>query len=53
MNIKKKNILNIFHKFKLCIVWNWFMVSLFNGISTFVVYLMPKPFSLKNRSGTI
>ena len=28
-------------------------VSLFNGISTFVGYLMPKPFSLKNSSGTI
>ena len=30
----------------------WF-VSLFNGISTFVGYLMPKPFPLKNSSGTI
>ena len=28
------------------------LLSLFNGISTFVGYLMPKPFS-KNRSGTI
>ena len=28
-------------------------VSLFNGISTFVGYLMPKLFSLKNSSGTI
>ena len=28
-------------------------VSLFNGISTFVGYLMPKPFSKKNSSGTI
>ena len=28
-------------------------VSLFNGISTFVGYLMPKPFSEKNSSGTI
>ena len=26
---------------------------LFNGISTFVGYLMPKPFSKKNSSGTI
>ena len=25
----------------------------FNGISTFVGYLMPKPFSKKNSSGTI
>ena len=29
------------------------LVSLFNGISTFVCYLMPKPFSGKNSSGTI
>ena len=29
------------------------LVSLFNGISTFVCYLMPKPFSQKNSSGTI
>ena len=28
-------------------------VSLFNGISTFVGYLMPKPFSEKNSKGTI
>ena len=28
-------------------------VSLFNGISTFVGYLMPKPFSKKNSWGTI
>ena len=32
----------------------WFsLVSLFNGISTFVGYLMPKPLSQKNSSGTI
>ena len=29
------------------------LVSLFNGISTFVGYLMPKLFSLKNSSGFI
>ena len=29
------------------------VVSLFNGISTFVGYLMPNLFSLKNSSGTI
>ena len=29
------------------------LVSLFNGISTFLGYLMPKPFSKKNSSGTI
>ena len=29
------------------------LVSMFNGISTFIVYLMPKPFSLKNSSGMI
>ena len=29
------------------------LVSLFNGISTFVGYLMPKSFSWKNSSGTI
>ena len=29
------------------------LVSLFNGIPTFVGYLMPKPFSWKNSSGTI
>ena len=27
--------------------------GLFNGISTFVCYLMPKPFLKKNSSGTI
>ena len=32
----------------------WFgLVSLFNGISTFMGYLMPKLFSEKNSSGTI
>ena len=32
----------------------WFgLVSLFNGILTFVGHLMPKPFSKKNSSGTI
>ena len=29
------------------------LISLFNGILTFVGYLMPKPFSEKNSSGTI
>ena len=29
------------------------LVSLFNGISTLVGYLMTKPFSKKNSSGTI
>ena len=29
------------------------LVSLFNGISAFVGYLMPKPYSKKNSSGTI
>ena len=29
------------------------LVSLFNSISIFVGYLMPKPFSEKNSSGTI
>ena len=29
------------------------LVSLFNAISTFVGYLMPKPFSSKNSRGTI
>ena len=29
------------------------LVSLFNGKSTFVGYLMPKPSFLKNSSGTI
>ena len=29
------------------------LVSLFNGISTLVGYLMPKPFFEKNSSGTI
>ena len=41
---------------KIWIVSNikWFgMVSLFNGISTFAGYLMPKVFSEKNSSGTI
>ena len=36
--------------------YDWFqfgLVSLFNGISTVVGYLMPKPFSYKNSSGTI
>ena len=36
------------------IVIDWLsLVSLFNGISTVVGYLMPKPFSKKNSSGTI
>ena len=37
-------------KFWFGLVW---LVSLFNGISTFVGYLMPNPFSEKNSSGTI
>ena len=41
-----------------CSCWKqkmvWFgLVSLFNGISTFEGYLMPKPFSEKNSSSTI
>ena len=41
--------MNNFHEFK-----NLFgLVSLFNGISTFVGYLLPKPFSEKNGSDTI
>ena len=32
---------------------NSVLVSLFNSISTFILDLMPKPFSLKNNSGTI
>ena len=33
---------------------DWFgLISLFNGISTFVGYLMSKLFSKKNSSGTI
>ena len=33
---------------------DWFgSVSLFNGISSFASYLMPKPFSEKNIIGTI
>ena len=31
----------------------WFMVSLFNGISVFVIYLMPKPSLKKNSSNII
>ena len=30
-----------------------FLISLFNGISTFVRYLMPNPSQLKNHGGTI
>ena len=29
------------------------LISLFNDISTFVGYLMPKPFSKKDSSGTV
>ena len=32
---------------------SFFTLTLFNGTSTFVGYLMPKPFSKKNSSGTI
>ena len=34
-------------------IYIYSLVSLFNGISTFVGYLMPKPFSWKNSTGTI
>ena len=37
-------------------VYSWFdgfLVSVFNGISTFIDYSMLKLFSLKNSSGTI
>ena len=39
ISVSVKNYTNIF-------VYDWFLC--FNGISTFVGYLMPKPFSLKN-----
>ena len=40
--------------YQIKIIWFGFgSVSLFNGISTFVGYVMPKPFSEKNSSGTI
>ena len=35
------------------LAWWFGLVSLFNGISTFVGYLMPKVFSYKNSRGTI
>ena len=38
---------------KFLILWLIGLVSLFNGISSFVGYLMPKPFSYKNSSGTV
>ena len=34
-------------------IFRFGLVSLFNGISIFVGYLIPKPFSLKDSSGTI
>ena len=34
-------------------IYIYCLVSLFNGISTFVGYVIPKPFSKKNSSGTI
>ena len=38
----------------MCVCLVWFdLVSLFNGISTIVGYLMPKLFSKKNSSYTI
>ena len=50
----KKSINNVVkNKFRIERKMNKELVSLFNGISTFVGYLMPKPFSYKNRSGTI
>ena len=33
--------------------WSVYLVSLFNGISTFVGYIIPKPFTEKNRKVTI
>ena len=39
-------------EFKERLVW-FGLVSLFNSISTFVGYVMPKLFSKKNSSGTI
>ena len=44
--------LRIFHISDSWMVW-FGLVSLFNGISTVVGYLMPKPSFLKNSSGTI
>ena len=47
-----------YHLLRLCTTnvnnERWFSeVSLFNGLSTFVGYLIPKPFSQKNSRGTI
>ena len=38
---------------QLTLMWKTLKLSLFNGVSTFVGYLMPKLFSLKNSSHTI
>ena len=58
MSSNKKDKQNrLFNKNMLAMRWieifNLGLVSLFNGISTFVGYLMPKLFSSKNSSGTI
>ena len=50
---KVKTERKIFKKKRNQIKWLGFSVSLFNGISTFVSYLMPKPSLLKNNTGTI
>ena len=42
-----------YHNFLIQRIYIYGLVSLFNGISTFVGNLMPKLFSLKNSSGTI
>ena len=43
----------MFIPFSWVLVWKWFgLVSLFNGMSTFVGYLMPNPFLSKNGSSS-
>ena len=44
---------SIFLNNELCYLSVFSLFFLFNGISIFVGYLMPKPFSKKNSSGII
>ena len=44
LKIFKLNIFNVTVNFRFGLVW-FGLVSFFNGISTFVGHLMPKPFS--------
>ena len=53
MNIYVSEYIYIYIYVNICVSTYIYIFSLFNGISTFVGHLMPKPYFKKNRNGTL